>query len=361
MKYKKSDLFYVYVYLNVLCKGIGLSNDSSAYFFLIILGGIALVLKMFEDKYTRKEFIIISILIAIGLMSVLLTRKPTLMITCLCIAGMKNINIDSLFKGMYKLRLATFIIVVLSSLFGIIPNESVEMWRNGAFETRYSLGFGHPNTLQLSLFILLALHIYVKYDKLKFIDYVLMFASNLFIYHYSISRTGFIAINLLIILCFISKLNINIIKKTIINSPKYVYIALLIFSFVSGMLYGKYEIFNKLNSILTGRLAYSNYYLSNYGFTLFGNNLATDTNAIFDNGYIYMYIQFGILGFILLTWFFFKIFNNVKNKKDIRKSILILLFLIYIFTESITPNIFMNIILFFSAPTIFKNMKEEQS
>ena len=67
---------------------------------------------------------------------------------------------------------------------------------------------------------------------------------------------------------------------------------------------------------------------------------------LFDNGYIYLYIQYGILGFLLISWLIISSCNYVNKIYDIRKAVILISYIIYIFTESFSPNIFMNIILF---------------
>ncbi len=357
MKINTIYLFYVFILVNTFFKGIGLDNDSNVYLICLIFGILVLFLKLIKDKYTKKELFFISISIVIGIATFLVTRRPTLFLTVLCLIGMKNVNIDDIFKKMLDVRFITFFSIIILAFAGIIDNTKFEMWRNGEMSTRYTLGFGHPNTLHLSLFILIALYIYNRYDKLNIFEYIVMIALNFLIYHFSVSRTGMMGTLLLIILCAITQIKSTKVRNIIIKLPSILFIVLFIFSFLTGMLYGKVEFINQLDRIFTGRIAYSNYYLETYGFSLFGSNIQNDTNALFDNGYLYMYIQYGIVGLIYLSVLFFAIFNNIKKNHDIKKAVLVISFLIYILTESFSPNIFMNIILLFSAEWIFSNKK----
>lgn len=350
-KVKSNSLFLIFLFLNVFCKGIGLGNDDKIYVLLLFVGLIFLTIKIFTDKYKKKELLYIAIILCIGLGTFLITKKITLLMTCICLAGMKNVDVDKTFKGMFYIRLITFVSVIALALLGIIENSSVTMWRDGGFETRYALGFGYANTLHLSLFLLIALYVYVRYKKLNVIAYGVMIISNIFIYTYSGSRTGFALVFVLILLTIISKY--EFIQKVIIKSPKYVYIILLIASFLTAIFYGRVPILDKLNTALNGRIYFSNYYIRNYGFTLLGNNIASDTNALFDNGYLYMYIQFGIMGLLLVSSWIFMIAKNIQKNYDVRRGIIVISFLLYIFTESFTPNIFMNVILLFVAENIY--------
>lgn len=354
-KIKKTDFFLIFVYFNIFCKGIGLGNDSLFYKSLIVVGVIALFYKIVDEKYRRKEMKFIVILCMIGFSSFLAVGKPTLLLSCMCIVGMKNIDIDKLFKGMFNIRAITFIGIVTLSLLGIIENQSIEMWRSGGFDVRYSLGFGHPNTLHLSLFILVSLYFYVRYERLNVLDYLLVSIVNLFIYSYSLSRTGCVVVFIVLILMVISKIRICSIRKLIIKSPKYIFLLLCIISFLFAYLYGKSALVTALDIPFNGRLRYSNYYILNYGLTLFGNNITGDINALFDNGYLYLYIQFGLLGLILISNLILLACKYAEKTNNVCQSVIIISYLIYIFTESFTPNIFMNNMLFFAIPMIYGN------
>ena len=355
-KIKSKNLFLLFLYINVFCKAIGLSNDDKIYMMLLIFGIFILIFKIVTDKFTKKQLLYFAIIILIAFCSFIVGKKTTLLLTCLCLAGMKNIDVDKTFNGMFKIRLITFIAVVVLALVGVLENTQIYMWRDGGYDLRYTLGFTHPNTLHLSLFILISLYIYCKFDKLNLIDYIFLIASNLLIFSFSNSRTGIIVIMLLICITILSKN--KLIKQLILKLPIYIYIGLILVTFLTAYMYGKIPIMYELDEMLNGRIAYSHYYLEMYGLTLLGSDISIDTNALFDNGYLYMYTQFGIIGFILISSWIFKICSKTKKEKNKKRAILIICYLIYIFTESFAPNIFMNIILLFVADNIFSKDEE---
>ena len=358
-KIKRTDFFLIFVYFNIFCKGIGLANDSLFYKSLIIIVIVALLYKVMGEGYTKKELLFMIIIIFIGGGTFLKTGKPTLFLTCMCIVGMKNIDIDKLFHSMLIIRGTTFVALVILALSGIIENQSIQMWRSGGMDTRYALGFSHPNSLHLSLFILVNLYIYVRYKRINILDYLFLSAVNLFIYQYSLSRTGVVVVFLQLIFLLISKIKINIIKSMMIKSCKYIFGFMFLTSFICAYLYGKSSFVTGLDVLFNGRLKFSNYYITNYGFTLLGNNIIGDANALFDNGYLYLYIQFGLLGVILISRLIFLACKYTEKTNDLCKAIIINGYLIYIFTESFSPNIFMNNMLFFAIPVIYtiKNSK----
>lgn len=353
-KIKKNDLFLIYIYINVFCKGIGLENNSVFYQVLMILGAFFIIIKLFLEKYQRRELLIVVTMCFIGIANFALTRTPTLLLTCICLSGMKYVNMDSLFKGMYYIRFVTFISMIVLSLIGIIENSSIQVWRNGNFDTRYTLGFSHPNTLHISLFILLSLYVYLNFDKLDLKRYIILFASNIFIYNFSKSRTGFIGCIVLIFLCIICKSNRPFVKSMLCKSPKFAFAFIMFFSYATAILYGKFSILTVLNALLNNRIAYSSYFIRNYGLSLFGNNIE-NASAILDSSYISFLALYGIVGFILIGIILFSVCKYVESQKDMKKIVLVLAYLIYIFTEGFGINIFMNIILLFFGSVLYKS------
>ena len=350
-------LFYLFIYLNTFCKGIGLSNSSKAYMILLILGTIFLFIKIIGDKYTKKELMACFIILGIGFLTFIVTHKVTLFLTCITLCGMKNIDLKKLLKNILLIRIISFIGITGLSLLKIIPNKRILMWRNGSFDIRYSLGFGHPNILQLSLFIIIALFLYLKGKKINFFQYMLLIFVSYFIYFYSQSRTGFVCtLGLISIHFFFNKIVKKPNSKRLCNVSLIILVFLMAFSYATGVLYGSNSIITKLDYFFNGRIRYSNYYLTTYGFSLFGNGkVLTDSNAILDNGYILMFIQYGAIGTILVFGFLSRIIKSDFFKNDYNLFIISIFMFIYLFNESFTPNIFMNFILLFYSKVLFKN------
>ena len=223
-KIKSKELFLAFLYINVFFKGIGMSNDDKIYLAFLVLGIFILFFKILSDKFKKNELLYFAVVLGIGLGTFIVGSKTTLLLSCMCIAGMKNIDVDKTFNDMYKIRLVTFISVVILALIGILENNQIYMWRNGGYDIRYTLGFGHPNTLHLTFFILASLYIYGRYEKLKLIDYLIVIFANCFVFSYSNTRTGFIVTMLLVIITFLSK--IKNLKNVIQKLPIFIFIGM---------------------------------------------------------------------------------------------------------------------------------------
>ena len=66
-----------------------------------------------------------------------------------------------------------------------------------------------------------------------------------------------------------------------------------------------------------------------------------------------MIIETGVIG--LLVWYFvlFAIWNKIDKDKCTERALIVSSFLVYILTESFSPNIFINYILLFAGEIIF--------
>ena len=61
---------------------------------------------------------------------------------------------------------------------------------------------------------------------------------------------------------------------------------------------------------------------------------------------------------LLISSWIIKICKKVVKDQNTKRAVLIICYLIYVFTESFMPNIFMNIILLFVADNFFNKNKE---
>lgn len=348
-------LVLIYFLINTLFKAIGFDSHNISYMIFFFLALIPLSIKIINTNYEKKELSFIIGSNIIGLLSFLASKSATLLITTLSLTAMKDVHLDKMLKYSLSIRIVAFIVVVFLAICGLIPNITVTMWRVGESVTRYALGFAHPNTLHLSLFLIFSLYSYIRYEKINKYELISMLIINIIINIFSRSRTGFALCCLLIVFMFIK--DNKIIKQIINKSPKYILIGAIIFSYGLGLLYSKDNFVQKIDNLLNGRIRYTSYYLKNYETTMFGQSFKDDKNAILDNGYLIPYIQNGIVGALLLLYIIYKIILKYEKEKNSKINMLLCIFLIYLVTESFSPNIFMNIILLFYANILFDNKK----
>lgn len=358
MKLTISQIYFAFVIANIFCKGIGLNNSSIVYKIIMIVGLVAVLLGICSRKYTLKEILFSSVMLFSGLMTLLITRQYTFLITCITAIGIKNTDVKQLMKKICSVRTVCFVLIFVLAFLNIIDRDRIEIWRNTAFISRYGMGYGHPNTLHLTLFIVLTLNYYCRVkDKAgvkKFLLSTLLL--NIFVYTYSASRTGFFVICILELLIMAE--SFTIMKKIIMKLPLVVFVSLMAFTFLTPML-KETGLLNGV-SLLNGRIDYTYLYLTQYGYSLFGyNNSLSETGLVLDNGYLRLLIETGIIGLLIWVYLNLNLMKRTWNCMDYRMAIVVTCFYVYIFAESFSSNIFMNYVLFWGADYLFNRKSDE--
>lgn len=340
----KDQLLYILAFsFFTLGEVWGLDSSTLFYRGLAILSALLIVIKIYLQKSSLKEYFRMLLLMTLMIICYLNSGAITLVLSMLFIIASKGIDIERLFLTNIIIRIISFISIIILSLFNLRPNVIIHMLRmTGDEAIRYSLGFNHPNELHMQFFTIVVMFLAIFYKKLKWNHYLYISILNIIVYKYSVSRTGMIAIFSAIIITLILKL----FEKKEINIPSIV--ALLvplcsIFSVVSTILYTDSGILNVLNRLLQGRISNSQYFWKLSGATFFGQELNyTTSDLILDNSYVILWLNCGILVFILFNVAYYLTLLQLIKNKDYSGILIIILFAIYGITEGFLSNIFLN-------------------
>lgn len=270
MKLTVSQMYFAFVIANVFCKGIGLNSSSVIYKIIMVVGLIGVLIGISTRKYSRKEIFISAVMLLSGIMTLLITKQYTFLITCIAAIGIKKADVDRLMKNVCSIRTMCFGSIFCLALLNIIDRDQVEIWRNTGYVSRYGMGYGHPNILHLTLFIVLTLNYYLnierKNDLKKF--WIIAFVLNIFVYRYSASRTGFIVISIFELLILTQK--IGIARKKLTKLPVVVFCMLMGFTYMTPFLknLGMLDI----TTLFNGRVSYTYLYLASWAGLCPGNN-----------------------------------------------------------------------------------------
>lgn len=351
---KRINLFYIYIFLITLFKGFGAESDNYGYVLVFIVGTVAIVLKIWQEKYTIKELIIMFFLMALGILTFFFGHSTTLLFTSVALCGMKNVDVYKTIKISLWTRIGSFFCVVCGVLFGVIDNNAIDFYRNGKYIIRSSLGYPHPNMAQAAFTIIVILLLYVYYDKMNFIHYVFLLISECILYKFTFSRTGCLIGIICILLSGLGK--IKVLRKMIFSMLRYSYTLLFALTIAVGLLYGKLPILSKIDVIMSGRVQYISVTLHSFVPQLIGSSYINQYVNI-DNGYIALLYQCGVLAFVFISYNISKCFKVALEEKNYPKYILLFSFFLYAMTESFFPSVAVNISLLFIGEIIFKQKK----
>lgn len=354
----KTILYYLFLLIPTVCKGFGFAMGDDIYVICALVSCFLLAIKCLLTKWKLKELLICVPLVLLGLVTAYISKKFSIIMAILTIVGAKDIDIKKALKLMCITWIVCFVINVNLALFGVIdadPNCHVKICNN---KTAYAfgLGYGHKNQLALACIITLLSYIYLRYEKMKWYEFVPVFAYIAFISKYADSETAIIMIVFIPIILLVSK--IKKIKKPLNLAYKLLLPACFVFSFVTIMMYGKFDFLLKLDKFFNTRIKLGQIYLKAYPFSVLGNKVETINGYFLDNGYLYLYCTFGILIFTLFM-IGYQLLIHYLIKHDLTKELLITAcFLIMGIVEQFFSNPYMNISIILIAYLLYGHKKE---
>lgn len=350
-------LVYIFFMMITFGKGIGLSGSNKIYILVYMIGITLVAIKIVKDKFTKKEFITITLLMGIAILDYFIGNVTTLLFTAISIACLKNIDKEKVIKIMFGTRLVAFVLMILLSTIGIIDNNIMLHYRaNEGFIERHCFGYTHPNLVHSSFSIIVFLFGYIYYKKINIFTVSGIEILNFILYKFTMSRTGFIVLTLYLVAIYLIK-KVKTIRKLV---PKFLKISIFVFVIVSILLAISYKnntLVQKLNVLLTGRIEYMNILITNYNIPIIGSD-HYNSIVLFDNGYFSMFYEGGILASIWFVYFYYKT-NKYLIKNNMEKEMIItIFFLFYCMFESYFMSILMNPTLLFIGDYIFNKKNE---
>lgn len=299
---------------------------------LYIIFIILIIFQIIMVGITKKDLIFILISSIIFLSS----RENSLIVFVLLAISAKNVEDDTIIKQYLFISLIAFLAVVTLRELSIIPQSPVLHYRRletGEWILRKDFGLGNPNTVFFNLMPIYAAYIYLRFNKYNMLDRLIIFISATYIYNATDTRAGYIVIIGLMFLIEIFK-KVDMDKKTIVNKffmkiIQYMPWILLVFSLIIGTIFSNNQ---ALNSILSGRPSYWNYYIKNMNLIGWGNLVKINP---LDNSYIYMFCIAGIIVTVIVNSCISKGLKKAMKDNNKKLVILILSFLIFGMSENI--------------------------
>lgn len=326
-------------------------------------------IKTYSIKQRKNVILLTTLVLIISIVS----KNRTILQIFLLILGMKDINFKKIARAIFWLELILLSLTVFASVTGIIENRIIT--RTGETVIRYSLGFKDCKYPAIILWSISILYLYLKKEKIKLYEIIILLISNIIMYKVTDSRNELICSVIPIILMpLIVKVNKEKLNKIIYYTSKYSMSILFIMFFIMTLMYGnKAPGSIEINKALSGRLYLTNKAMQNYGVTLFGSHIkwiglnsvysgiATKAEMNFvDCSYMKIMFEYGIIGILMLIIGYLKLFKDKRVKEDIS---LVILILIINFHSFLDPQFFVlpfNIFLLILNYVIFMEKKEEK-
>lgn len=322
-------------------------------FSIAALGGLAC--KVLLTTYERREWGILAIGVGIAAINLWEARDITVATNILVICSIKHVDMEKAMKGMFWSGVAVTGLIIVTSLRGGMPPVALtqDFGREVGMETRYCLGFYHPNHLHWQMVHMALLGMATYYRKMDWKAVVLWWIVNAGIYLLTASRSGLLcgtALGLLVLFYQRAERTVNTAAWKIVEMIGAG--CLIVFSVVSVWLYNGTGFLAQLNEYLNNRIIVAHQFVETMPLTWWGSLEYSAITA--ENGYIRMLLGMGIIPFVIFvgTELLLLVWAWYQDKKEVR--ILVLLTLAYGFLEPIGfLKVFKNIALLYVGQMLF--------
>lgn len=339
--------YYIFFLTMSALKALGLSSNNKAFLVGFMIALVFLAVKIFLTEYKPEELIIIVSLVLLSLVGFFRAKEQTYFLAAISIAGMKGINFRDLCKKTFWVHLVFSIMAVIGGMNGWLFSKS-EIYNDFTGAAIHSYGYVDFNVLFVNMFIIAALLIYIRYEKLGIFEFLATNVLMFWTYMTTHSRTGLLLFFALWFLIALDKLILKEnVKKKLYQLYIYTPVLMVILSFLLPYLYGIFKetkVMYYANRILTGRLFIMNYYLDLYPFTFFGNTYefwtqnAGEILEIVDNMYCTIYLYSGVVLLVIYMIGIIMLMHKLFKKRFDVELIMVTILCIYAFMEEFPLN-----------------------
>ena len=319
---------------------------------------------IYDWRHGEKITISIIFMAIVSLAIAIIANNNSVLFTLLVLIGLRKLEFDRLIKITLKIFAISFIIVIFSSLIGIIPN-----WTFSRGDTpRYALGFIYATDAIGMYLVIILMYFYTKRNNVVVSELLLLEAINVFIYNYTDGRVSFILISLLLLIQYLSGFTFarNVFFKPIVQKglkmvchtlPIILFLGLhfLIFMYANNNF-----IANKTNDVLSNRIKYTYNAYKKYDINLFGNDIdwngwgaygykeTTVSDEDFkynfiDSSYASIVFDYGLVFSCIVLLGYRKILVDNLEKKNYWLVLVIIFVLLWSFIEQYIVNLGKNV------------------
>lgn len=292
---------------------------------------VLLFLKVVTTRYNKKEFLVVAALLLLAFVNYKASGNTRAMYNFLMLCALKDVDLKKVFK--VSLASIVFIVALMAvlALTGVTGTVAVtENFGRGSadsqiseVETRYYMGYIHPNTWAQAMFAMMTLVVAAFYEKLDWKGILLIALINYGVYRLAVSRTCFIAGLAMIILLIWAKYGTKLFEFILIRIGVVVGVtALWAIIFTVNVNIGasiKWQIIDW--RLFTGRIKQAQVYYQAFGLTPFGMNVPDKlgNGYILDMGYMRMLMENGVIIFALMyiATIALLIYGFIKKRNDI--------------------------------------------
>ncbi len=357
---KAADAFYYsFLFVAVFFSTIGFTFSDVLYVGLIALFGILLIVKLASGRYSLPEIAICLILVGIGAFLALRTHKFTVLLTAILLVGAHGLRTDDVLKKYFVFKLFSLVLLLSFGALGIFEMSNTEHYRmlSGAIEVRTSINGTGVNSIHLSLFTSVTLYLFFRFQNIRVSDLAICLAANFLLYFNVTHSMAGVAMTTISVALFWTCSRLRGFGRLVTRIAPFLPMAFFVIMVLFGITYGSSSLTDFVNRLSTGRIAYDHYYLTTYGFSLFGADYRQlISEGFFDDSFIYVPVVYGAAFALLLYGSVTMLLARYRSEGNTKCVLLILIYLLYSVAESMYPSAVVNPSMFLLCDLFFTSL-----
>lgn len=343
-------------------KALGMDSSNSLYYVMFGVACIMLLFKYCVTQYTVRQIALDVLLGCIGIVCFVISHDMTLLLLAMTVAGLKDCDFRELACTAFYVRLAITSFMVVASFLGIFDQgETAQTTTSFQDITVYNFGYSTANNAYINIFVLMALFLYIRYDRINWKYFIGTSVIAMLMYTFTNSRTG-------TLLFFAVWFFIFCEKFLLARKGRYVFFWLMAASTLicAVFSYAATSMFNPdggywseyINRIFSGRLNITHKYHEALSVSLIPRTSAVmDAHRGFgfiDNSYMSVYFHDGLI-VALIVLVLICISNYSLFKKHCYKELVFIAsFSVYAMMEEFPLNPVVNPFIMLTAVVIYK-------
>ena len=295
-------------------------------------------IKIFLTYYDKIEWVVMILTGLVGIGSYIATREKYVLYVVVMIFAAKSVDMRKALKAILYAVLVFSIVVIALSAFGVGDTfKQTAEFRPGIVETRYNLGFSHPNNVHGTLWYIYCLIILACKDKLDWRHYAVLESFNVAMFLITDSKAGFIVATLVLVAGVLYKYVNNICEKGFVYILGFLafvgIIALTLVSINTCTWYGYGPIMSMLDRVTTGRISIGFNGARMSWWTMWHGYQRPDPIAV-DNGFAALGNNLGYAVWSLYLLFCIAMLWISARKKDLLAFAIVVTTVMYTFMEN---------------------------
>ena len=279
------------------------------------VAAVCFVIKLVLTRYKLREYIIGLLILALTYWCYKISGSYDFFVAAVVALGLKDVDFRKTLKVILAITvIASTFVVTWNMLYNMTGLTKVADYGRGVgVEVRYRLGWGHPNQTHFMWFSILGTFFCIAYRRLQWWVYLVLLVLNYEGFLMTKSKTGYICTIALIIVFLLLRYGERFFHFIIARIVAMLTtIACIAFSFYC-MYTTNTQLFDQLNTKLTGRLFLAKVYIQQFGIHLFGTNV---NNTSTDMGMIRLLVEYGPILFVVIYFgVLFAIWQLHKHEK----------------------------------------------